>query len=151
MMSTTGDPSVGQADFSAIGPLGPPSEDRQGYVEWQVKASRAIGSPGFEFDEATIAERAGRAFDRGTDQVGMLRQAIAVLAFGDRTERLRSLRVPTLVIHGAADVMCDISGGRATAAAIPGAELVIFDGMGHSLPRELWPDLATHIAGLVLR
>jgi pimeloyl-ACP methyl ester carboxylesterase len=151
MMSTTGDPSVGQADFSAIGPLGPPSEDRQGYVEWQVKVSRAIGSPGFEFDEATIAERAGRAFDRGTDQVGMLRQAIAVLAFGDRTERLRSLRVPTLVIHGAADVMCDISGGRATAAAIPGAELVIFDGMGHSLPRELWPDLATHIAGLVLR
>lgn len=148
MMSTTGDPSVGQADFGAIGALGAPPEDRQGYVEWQVKVSRAVGSPGFEFDEAAIAERAEQAFDRGLDHVGMLRQAIAVVASGDRTERLRSLRVPTLVIHGAADVMCDISGGRATAAAIPGAELVVIDGMGHSLPRELWPDLATRIAEL---
>jgi pimeloyl-ACP methyl ester carboxylesterase len=148
MMSTTGDPGVGQADFGAIGPLGAPPADRQGYVEWQVRVSRAVGSPGFEFDEATIAERAGRAFDRGLDHVGMLRQAVAVVASGDRTERLRSLRMPALVIHGAADVMCDISGGRATADAIPGAELVIIDGMGHSLPRELWPDLATRIAGL---
>jgi pimeloyl-ACP methyl ester carboxylesterase len=59
--------------------------------------------------------------------------------------------VPTLVLHGADDAMCDVSGGRATAAAIPGAELVIIDGMGHSLPRPLWPVIAAHIAGLVHR
>ncbi|WP_424532313.1 alpha/beta fold hydrolase [Sphaerisporangium viridialbum] len=79
----------------------------------------------------------------------MARQSVAVLASGDRTARLRTLRVPTLVLHGADDVMCDLSGGRATAAAIPGAKLVIFDGMGHSLPRQLWPEFATHIAELV--
>jgi pimeloyl-ACP methyl ester carboxylesterase len=149
MMSTTGDPKVGRADFGAIGGLGAPPEDRQGYVDWQVRALRAVGSPGFEFDEAGTAERAARAYDRGHDPMGMLRQSVAVLASGDRTERLRSLRVPTLVIHGADDVMCDISGGRATSAAIPGAELVIFQGMGHSLPRRLWPEFATLIATLV--
>jgi pimeloyl-ACP methyl ester carboxylesterase len=70
---------------------------------------------------------------------------------GDRLARLRSLRVPALVLHGAADIMCDASGGRATAAAIPGAELVIIDGMGHSLPRPLWPEIAGRIAALVRR
>jgi pimeloyl-ACP methyl ester carboxylesterase len=69
----------------------------------------------------------------------MVRQSVAALASGDRTARLRSLRVPTLVLHGDDDVMCDVSGGQATAEAIPGAELVIIDGMGHSLPRQLWP------------
>ena len=81
-----------------------------------------VGSPGFEFDEAAVADRAGRSWDRGHDPLGMLRQSVAVLASGDRTAELRSLRVPTLVLHGADDLMCDVSGGRATAAAIPGAE-----------------------------
>jgi pimeloyl-ACP methyl ester carboxylesterase len=98
-----------------------------------------------------VAERAGRAYDRGHDRLGMVRQSVAVLASGDRTERLRSLRVPTLVIHGTDDVMCDVSGGQATAAAIPDAKLVIIDGMGHSLPRQLWPEIATRIADLVHR
>jgi pimeloyl-ACP methyl ester carboxylesterase len=151
MMATTGDPSVGQADFSAIGGLGAPPTDRQGYVDWQVRAFRVIGSPGFEFDEAGVADRAARSYDRGHDPVGMLRQSVATLASGDRTPRLRALRVPTLVLHGADDVMCDVSGGRATAAAIPGAELVIVDGMGHSLPQQLWPEIATRIAALVRR
>ena len=151
IMSTTGDLAVGHADLAALGSIGPPPKDRQSYVDWRVRAMRAVGSPGFTFDEAGVAERAGRAFDRGDDPVGMLRQAVAVIASGDRTDRLRALRVPTLVVHGAADKMCDVSGGRATAAAIPGAKLVIFEGMGHSLPRELWPDLAGHIADLVRR
>ncbi|WP_203887191.1 alpha/beta fold hydrolase [Planotetraspora kaengkrachanensis] len=151
MMSTTGDPGVGQADFSAIGDLGAPPDDRQGFVDWQVRALRAVGSPGFEFDEAAVADRAGRSYDRGHDPGGMLRQSLAVLASGDRTARLRSSRVPTLVIHGADDVMCDVSGGRATAAAVPGAELLIIDGMGHSLPRALWPEFASRIADLVKR
>jgi pimeloyl-ACP methyl ester carboxylesterase len=151
MMSTTGDRRVGQANFAAIGPLGAPPEDRRGYIDWQVRAFRVVGSPGFEFDEAAVADRAGRSWDRDHDRLGMMRQAVAAIASGDRTERLRSLTVPTLVLHGADDLMCDVSGGRATAAAIPGAELVIIDGMGHSLPGQLWPRLATHIADLVQR
>lgn len=98
-----------------------------------------------------MTDRAGRSWDRDHDHQGMIRQAVAVLASGDRTARLRVLQVPTLVLHGAADVMCDVSGGRATAAAIPGAELVIIEGMGHSLPRPLWPDLAARIAALAHR
>lgn len=148
MSSTTGDPAVGRPDFASIGPLGAQPEDRQGYVEWQVRVLRAVGSPGFAFDEAAVAARAGQAYDRGLDPLGLMRQSVAVLASGDRTERLRHLRVPTLVIHGTADLMIDVSGGRATAAAVPGAKLVIIEGLGHSLPRELWPDFAARIADL---
>jgi pimeloyl-ACP methyl ester carboxylesterase len=151
MMSTTGDRAVGQADVAALAGLGAPPEDRAGFVDWQVRAFRVIGSPGFDFDEAAAADRAGRSWDRDHDRPGLVRQAVAVLASGDRTPRLRLLQVPALVLHGAADVMCDVSGGRATAAAIPGAELVIVDGMGHSLPRALWPDLAARITDLVHR
>jgi pimeloyl-ACP methyl ester carboxylesterase len=151
MMSTTGDRFVGQPHLAKIAGLGAPPEDRQGYVDWQVRAFRVVGSPGFEFDEAAVADRAGRSYDRGHDCLGMVRQSVAALTSGDRTARLRSLRVPTLVLHGADDAMCDVSGGRATAAAIPGAELVIVDGMGHSLPRQLWPEITTHIAGLIHR
>lgn len=149
MMSTTGDLAVGQPDFTAIGPLGSPPEDRQGFIDWQVRALRAVGSPGFEFDDAAVAGRAARSYDRGYDWLGMMRQAVAVLATGDRTERLRTLRVPTLVLHGADDVMCNVSGGRATADAIPGAKLVIIGGWGHGFPQQLWPDIATHITELV--
>jgi pimeloyl-ACP methyl ester carboxylesterase len=69
-----------------------------------------------------------------------------VVAAGDLTPRLRQIRTPTLVIHGDADRMCDVSGGKAIAAAIPGAELVIMAGMGHSIPKQLWSELAARIA-----
>ncbi|MFD4866360.1 alpha/beta fold hydrolase [Streptomyces sp. NPDC058412] len=151
MMSTTGEPGVGEADFSVFAGLGGPPADREAFVDWQVRALRLAASPGFAFDEATAAERAGRVFDRGYDALGMQRQGLAVVATGDRTERLRSLRVPTLVMHGDCDIVCDVSGGRATAAAVPGAELVILEGMGHHLPQGLWPELATRIAALVHR
>jgi pimeloyl-ACP methyl ester carboxylesterase len=151
MMSTTGALGVGQPDFMAIGPLGAPPDSRQGYIDWQVKAFRVVGSPGFEYDEAAVADLAGRSYDRGHDPMGMVRQSIAALASGDRTERLASLRLPALVVHGDADKMCDVSGGRATAAAIPGAELMIVPGMGHNLPRGVWDEIASRIAGLVKR
>ena len=58
--------------------------------------------------------------------------------------------MPTLVIHGADDPLIQVSGGHATAAAIPDAELLVIDGMGHDLPRQLWPQvierISTHIA-----
>ena len=151
MMSSTGNTRVGQADFGAFAGLGAPPDDRQRFIEWQVRALRAVASPAFEFEEARIADVAARSWDRGHDPLGLARHAVASLASGDRAERLRALTVPTLVIHGTADVMCDISGGHATAAAIPGSELFVVDGMGHGLPRQLWPELAERIAMLVLR
>lgn len=152
MMSTTGDNSVGQPDWAALADLGsPPSDDRQGFIDWQVRSLKAIGSPKYPIDEIFAAENAGLAWDRDHDPLGMLRQAVAVLKSGDRTERLRSLRVPTLVIHGDSDKMVDISGGRATAEAIPGAELVIFEGMGHGLPKQLWSELANRISDHIHR
>ncbi|GAA2276166.1 alpha/beta hydrolase [Nonomuraea roseoviolacea subsp. roseoviolacea] len=152
MMSTTGDPEVGQPSPEALNEIaGPPALTREEVVERAVKASRVLGSPGYPADEEAVRERAGRAYDRDHDELGFLRQAVAVVASGDRTPWLRSLDLPTLVIHGAADRMCDVSGGRATAAAVPGAELVVFDGMGHDLPRALWPEFTDAIARLVRR
>ena len=151
IMSTTGALGVGLPDLPAIAGLGAPPANRAGFIDWRVRALRVTGSPGFEFDEAAAAELAGRAYDRDHDRLAMLRQSVAVLASGDRTARLRSLRVPALVLHGDDDRMCHVSGGRATAAAIPGAELVIFEGMGHSLSQQLWPKIADLIAGLVQR
>ncbi|MER6006039.1 alpha/beta hydrolase [Nonomuraea angiospora] len=149
MMSTTGDPSVGQARPEAMAAFaGPPPTTREEAIERSVLIFRLAGSPGFAFDEAALRDRAGLSYDRDHDRVAVARQAVAVVASGDRTPRLRSVEVPTLVIHGAEDAMCDPSGGRATAAAIPGAELVMIDGMGHDLPRPLWPDLASRIATL---
>ena len=152
IMSTTGDPRVGTATQAAAAVLlAPPATSRDGAVGRAVSAGRVIGSPGFPFDEPAIRDRAARAYDRAYDPPGVARQLVAVLASGDRTGRLRRLRMPTLVIHGADDPLVDVSGGRATAAAIPGAELVVLDGMGHDLPRELWPALADRIGGMVER
>jgi pimeloyl-ACP methyl ester carboxylesterase len=151
MMSTTGARDVGQARPEAFAGLGAPPDDRAGFIDWQVRSLRAVGSPGFAFDEAAAADRAGRSWDRDRDRLGITRQAAAAVASGDRTGRLRSLQVPALVIHGGADVIFDVSGGRATAAAIPGAELMIVDGMGHSLPREVWPGIAARIMSLTRR
>ncbi|MGQ4430929.1 MULTISPECIES: alpha/beta fold hydrolase [unclassified Streptomyces] len=149
MMSTTGRPGVGEADFSVFADLGAPPRDREAFIDWQVRALRLAASPVFPFDETAAAARSGRVFDRGYDPLGIQRQGLAVLVTGDRTDRLRSLRVPTLVVHGTADIVCDISGGHATAAAVPDAELLILEGMGHGLPEELWPELASHIGELV--
>ncbi|MEU9714487.1 alpha/beta fold hydrolase [Streptomyces sp. NPDC047976] len=152
LMSTTGDPAVGQTDPKALSALaGPPPRSREEVVDRTVNAVRVLGSPGFPFDEAAVRGRAARAFDRSYDPLGVGRQAVASVASGDRTERLRSLRLPTLVVHGADDPMCDVSGGRAVAGAVPGAELAVFPGMGHDLPRALWPAIAGLITDLVHR
>jgi pimeloyl-ACP methyl ester carboxylesterase len=152
MMSTTGDLSVGQHRPEALQAFGgTPASTREEVIEQIVSISRVVGSPGYERDEAALRERVGLAYDRAYDRLGIARQAVAVVASGDRTERLRSLDVPTLVLHGADDMMCDVSGGRATATAIPGAELVVFDGMSHDLPRALWPEIASRISDLVRR
>lgn len=152
MMSTTGDPSVGQPKPQALRALaGPPPRTREDVMNRALAAFRVVGSPGFLLDEEEVRERAGRAYERAFDPLGVARQAVAVIASGNRTARLQSVDVPALVIHGADDLMCDVSGGRATAAAIQGAELVVIEGMGHNLPRPLWPRIASLITDLVRR
>ena len=101
---------------------------------------RVIGSPGFEADEERAARSgAGELRPRHPLRTGTARQLVAILASGDRTEALRRLDLPTLVIHGDGRPADRRLRGEATAAAIPGAELVLIDGMGHDLPRPLWP------------
>lgn len=157
LMSSTGSRTVGQPAPEALreiygGGGGPPATTREAVVDQMLRVSRIVGSQGLGRDEQEIAERAGQAFDRagGRDVLAMTRQAVATVASGDRTEKLRALRLPALVIHGSADRMCDPSGGRATAEAIPGAELWLIDGMGHDFPPALRIPLATRIADFVL-
>jgi pimeloyl-ACP methyl ester carboxylesterase len=147
IMSTTGDRAVGYPTQEALAVLtAPPARTREEAQDRIVRTFRAVGSPGFELDEAALRERAGLAFDRAHDPAGVARQLVAILASPDRTPGLRGLDVPALVIHGADDPMVDPSGARATADAIPGAELVLLDGMGHDLPAALWPEIAGRIA-----
>ncbi|MFP2924297.1 alpha/beta fold hydrolase [Pyxidicoccus sp. 3LG] len=153
MMSTTGDMSVGQVHPATMKAVfgGPPARTREEVVARAVRAFEVIGSPAFPTDPAQVAEVAGLAYDRDHEEAAIARQAVATVASGDRTKLLRTLDVPTLVLHGLADTLCDPSGGRATAAAIPGAELVLIEGMGHNLPPGLWERIADHIAETVRR
>jgi pimeloyl-ACP methyl ester carboxylesterase len=151
MMSTTGDIKVGQPNPEAMKKVfsNAPAVTRQDVIDRQVKVFSVVGSPGFPTNPELIAASAARAYDRGYDPNGVARQAIASIASGDRTKLLRNLDLPTLVIHGLDDVMCDVSGGRATAAAIPQSKLVLIKGMGHNLPKELWSEIAQHITDIV--
>jgi pimeloyl-ACP methyl ester carboxylesterase len=116
-----------------------PPRDRAGYVQHGIDLFHKIGSPGFPRDDAQLREIAERSFDRGLNPAGSLRQLAAIVASGDRTPLLRTITVPTVVIHGTKDKLVPVSGGRATAKAIPGAQLVLIEGMGHDLPRGAWP------------
>ena len=147
IMSSTGDRAVGYQHPEALPVLlsGRPA-DREGFAESAVQVFRVIGSPGFDADEERLRERARASFDRGYHPEGTARQLLAIAASGDRTEALRGLSVPTVVIHGTDDPLIDVSGGKATAAAIPGARLELIEGMGHDLPRELWPRFVDLIA-----
>jgi pimeloyl-ACP methyl ester carboxylesterase len=147
LMSNTGGRFTGRPHLSVYKYLlRPPPRDRDGYVERAAEVFGLIGSPGFDRDEAYIRERAGRSYDRGYSVSAGGRQLGATLASGDRTAKLRRIKAPTLVIHGTADKMIMPSGGKATARAIPGARLMLIEGMGHDLPRGAWPRLIDAIA-----
>src|SRR3954468_9345481 len=152
IMSTTGDPGVGAPSEAAMGVLlAPPARDREAAIQRAVDTYRVIGSPGFEFDEQALRERAALSYDRRYNPAGVARQLAAILTAPDRTADLGALDVPTLVVHGQADALVNVSGGRATAAAVPGAELLVLEGMGHDLPRALWPEITDRITALVER
>ena len=148
IMSTTGHRLKGQPAL-AVYPyfLTKRPRQKEEAVERAVRLFRVVGSPGFDRAEDDLRDLVRRSFDRGRgDDAGTGRQLHAILASGDRTRTLRDVKAPTLVIHGRADKLVRPSGGRATAAAIRGARLVEIDGMGHDLPRGLWPRLVDLIA-----
>ena len=142
IMSTTGERRAGRPKLRVWGVLMRQApRDREAYIESFVKTFRLIGSRGFPRDDDRLRELAAATYDRGHHTAGTGRQLAAILASGDRTARLRSLAVPTTVIHGRDDPLVPFRGGRATAAAIPNARLIAVPGMGHDLPREVWPQL----------
>ncbi|HEX6666886.1 MAG TPA: alpha/beta hydrolase [Solirubrobacterales bacterium] len=152
IMSTTGSRWTGLPSLKAFGVLlGSPPLSRDQVVSRAIKTFKVIGSPGFPFEEDHIRELAGRSYDRGHDPAGVARQLHAIIASGDRTRALRNVTAPALVIHGSSDHLVRPAGGRATAHAIPGARLKMIDGMGHDLPRQLWPTFVDEIAANAAR
>jgi pimeloyl-ACP methyl ester carboxylesterase len=147
IMSNTGARWSGQPSLRMYGTLlRRAPRDREGYVEHQMKVFAKTGSPGFPRDETDLRELATMSFDRGYDPAGSGRQLAAIIAAPDRSKDLATIRVPTLVIHGEKDKLVAPSGGRATAKAIPGARLITIAGMGHDLPRPVWPRIIDGIA-----
>ena len=139
IMSTTGRRTVGWQSPGLLPTLFLPRQGgREAYVSSSLAMSRVIGSPDFRRTPERVRAQAEETFDRGVSANGVLRQMLAVVTQDDRTAALGGLRVPTAVVHGDADKMVHVSGGRATAAAVPGAELLVVTGMGHDLPEELY-------------
>ncbi|HKR50342.1 MAG TPA: alpha/beta hydrolase [Pseudonocardiaceae bacterium] len=135
-----------QAAFSAPSPA-----SRAERLEWTVALFKVIGSPAYPMDEAWLREVAGQSYDRNFDPTGVIRQVLAIYASGDRTAALTRVMTPALVIHGEADPVFQLPAGRATAAALPNAELLVVPGMGHDLPRAIWPTLVAAISRLADR
>ena len=149
IMSTTGNRRVGQPTFKMRRLLlqRPPTEE-EAAVAKSLQTWRELNGPHFPFDEAKARTAIQRNRQRSVYPIGTARQLVAILASGDRTAALRQLQLPTLVIHGDADVLVNVSGGHATAEAIPLAEKLIIAGMGHTLPTAVWPQIIAGITTL---
>lgn len=147
IMSRTGDPAVAVPAPEVMAVLSTPAPvEREAFIEHTIKMQRIIGSPGFPLNEQDARERAARAFDRAFDPAGVARQMAAVMAQSNRKSALASLRVPTLVIHGSSDPLVPIEAGYDTAQAVPGAEMLVIEGMGHEMPKGAWPRLIEAIS-----
>ena len=152
MHSTTGSRMVGHPTPKVFGlMLSEAPRTREAFVERIRRTYELIGSPAYPTDEERLRWVAEAAWDRGHNPRGVLRQLHAIASSGDRTRALRKLDLPVTVIHGTRDTLVRISGGRATARAIPGARLRVFEGLGHDLPRDLWPIFADEIADTAAR
>lgn len=151
VMSTTGKRTVGWQHPSLATTLLGRGLGREAYVQTSKRLWSIIGSPAYPMTEPEGRARAEETYDRGISLAGTSRQTLAILTQPDRSARLHSLQLPALVVHGLADKMVHVSGGRATAAAIPGAELLLIEGMGHDLPPELWSTFVEAISRTAAR
>ena len=142
IMSTTGDITVGAPTGEAVSAmLRPAAVNREEAIAASLASSKVISSPGFPFDVDLMTRRAAAAYDRSYCPEGTARQLGAILGSPDRTEGLRQVTMPFLVIHGEEDPLVTVSGGRATAAAVPDAKLMLIPGMGHDLPEATWDQI----------
>jgi pimeloyl-ACP methyl ester carboxylesterase len=149
IMSTTGERAVSESTPEAQATLlAPRPTTADEAAERAVESARVIGSPGL-IDEEWVRTLGRRGFERAYDPPGFARQLAAIWAARNRTETVRTIKVPTLVIHGELDPLIPVAAGRATAAAIEGAELLVLEGMGHDLPRTMWPRIVDAIHGHV--
>jgi pimeloyl-ACP methyl ester carboxylesterase len=141
--STTGARIAGMPRLGVLGVLFKRApRDRDAYIEHFVRIFNRIGSPGFPIDQERVRALAAAGYDRCFYPAGVERQMVAILASGNRTAGLRRITAPTVVIHGTDDQLVPPRAGRATAKAIPGARLIEVPGMGHDLPRQVWPRIA---------
>jgi pimeloyl-ACP methyl ester carboxylesterase len=129
----------------------PPAATREEAIANMLEASRITGSPGYPPDEQWRAELAGQLWDLGPDPAGLARQLMAIYASGDRTQTVRGITVPTVVVHGDSDPLINVSAGRRTAELIAGSELLIIPGMGHDLPRAVWPRIVDAVSAVADR
>jgi pimeloyl-ACP methyl ester carboxylesterase len=142
IMSTTGNPKVPPPTREATAVLmAPPPASKEEYFARFANTWKVLRVGSFPEDEALDRSRAERTFERGLNPAGVGRQLRAILASGSRKERLASVRAPTLVIHGTVDPLVHPMGGKDTAASIPGAKLLMIEGMGHALPIPIWPQV----------
>jgi pimeloyl-ACP methyl ester carboxylesterase len=147
IMSTTGNPQVGEARPGIMEALmAPPPEGREAAISHSVSVSKAISGPLWDEGEALV--RATSAYDRSFHPIGATFQLAAIAASGDRTARLRDVTVPMLVVHGREDALLGLSGGLATAEAVPGSDLLVLGHMGHDLPAEYWGTIADALSSL---
>jgi pimeloyl-ACP methyl ester carboxylesterase len=142
IMSTTGNPKVPPPTREASAMLmASPPLTREEYYDRYAQTWKILRAGSFPQDEALDRSRAERTFERGLNPAGVGRQLRAILASGSRKERLRAVKIPTLVIHGTVDPLVRPEGGKDTAASIPGAKLLMIEGMGHALPIPMWPQI----------
>ena len=147
IMSNTGSRWTGQPALSAYRLfLTEAPEEREAFIEHVLALFRIVGSKGELFDEDDVRDVTARSFDRDHHPLGVSRQLAAVVKTGKRDRMLRTITAPTLVIHGTEDRLIRPSGGRATKRLIPGARLMEIEGMGHDLPRAVWPQILDAIA-----
>ena len=147
MESSTGDPTLPSAKPQAMeAMLSPPPQDRDGYIQHAVEVFRAFSGGSDKFDGTLERELAVNSYERSFYPLGFVRQLAAILASGDRSERLASVTAPTLVIHGADDPLVPLAHGRATARVIPGAKLLVVEGLGHGIAYPtLWDEIVDAI------
>jgi pimeloyl-ACP methyl ester carboxylesterase len=151
--STTGNPELPQAKPELMGLLTTPlPKEREANIEQMLMMWKAIAGPGFPFEEKWSHKILAESYDRSFYPQGFVRQLVAIMAHGDRSPALTSVKVPTLVIHGTADPLVPVEGGIDTAKAIPGAELMLIEGMGHDHPHGgAWPQILDAITAFTVK
>lgn len=153
IMSTTGNPEVPQGKPEAMAVLMTPAPegDIPAAIERGILAWNTIGSPGYRTDDETLRQWVTRDVNRSLYPVGTARQMAAIVANGDRREKLKNIKVPAVVLHGVDDPLVPVEGGRDTAKSIPGAELREVPGMGHDFPLALVDTFADAIEAAAKR